>query len=248
MTRSTVGAASEAVIWHELECGSYAADLAVWERLGAAAEGAVLDLGCGTGRVAVHLARQGHTVHGVDRDPLLVAELEERATRDRLAATAQVADVTALDLGERRFGLALAPMQLIQLLDGEAARRRCMRRVARHLTAGGRLALAIADSDAVAVGTSPPLPDVREVNGWIYSSLPLAVAAVDGGIVVTRLRQTVSTQGALTEQRSDVRLESLSADEIEAEAEACGLQPQGRIMVPPTPDHVGSTIVVTEVR
>jgi SAM-dependent methyltransferase len=247
MTGPAVRDAPQAVIWHDVECGSYAADLAVWERLAAAAGSAVLDLGCGTGRVALHLARGGQPVLGVDHDPLLVAELSGRASRDQLPASAEVADVRALDLGSRRFGLAIAPMQLIQLLGGEAERHRCLRRVARHLVPGGRLALAIADTSAVAIGTSPPLPDVREVDRWIYSSLPLGVLEVEGGIVVTRLRQTVSPQGALTEERSDVRLAALSADRLESEAEACGLRAQGRIAVPPTPDHVGSIVVVTEV-
>jgi SAM-dependent methyltransferase len=236
------------VVWHDLECGAYTRDLPVWERLAGQSADPVLELGCGTGRVALHLARRGHEMVGVDRDPPLVAELSERAARDRLGASAEVADVTSFDLGNRSFGLAIAPIQLIQLLGGREERQRCLRLVAQHLSPGGRVALAIATSDAVAIGTAPPLPDVREVEGWIYSSLPLAVREVDGGIVVTRLRQIVSPEGVLSEQRSDIRLDSLSADEAELEAELCGLSAAGRIAVPPTPDHVGSTIVIAEAR
>ena len=36
------------------------------------------------------------------------------------------------------------------------------------------------------------LPDVRELDGWVYSSLPLEVAVAGGGIEVRRLRQLVS--------------------------------------------------------
>lgn len=246
MRGATTHQASRAVVWHDLECGPYRADLGVWEELAEAADGSVLDLGCGTGRVALHLAAAGHAVHGVDRDPHLVAEVVERASRERLPATAETADVTDLDLDRKGFALAIAPMQLIQLLGGPGERRRCLGAVARHLAPAGQLALAIADSAAVEIGTSPPLPDVREVDGWIYSSLPLGVREADGGIVVTRLRQVVSPQGSLTEERADVRLASLSAAKLEAEAEACGLRSQRRIDVLPTPDHVGSTVVVTE--
>ena len=53
------------VVWHELECGSYRADLPLWRELAdqmASSEGSarVLDVGAGTGRVALELARAGH--------------------------------------------------------------------------------------------------------------------------------------------------------------------------------------------
>jgi tRNA G46 methylase TrmB len=50
---------SAEAIWHDVECGSYQADLPLWEELAQRAQGAVLELGCGTGRVALHLARRG---------------------------------------------------------------------------------------------------------------------------------------------------------------------------------------------
>ena len=69
----------EAVVWHDVECGSYAADLPLWRRLAAERGGPVLDLGCGTGRVALDLAAQGHDVTGLDVEPALVAEFAARA-------------------------------------------------------------------------------------------------------------------------------------------------------------------------
>ena len=50
----TIATGDEA-IWLEVECGAYAADLALWSELAREAAGPVLELGCGTGRVAVHL-------------------------------------------------------------------------------------------------------------------------------------------------------------------------------------------------
>ena len=56
-----------AAIWHDIECGAYTADLPLWEEL--AAGGTVLDVGAGTGRVALRLARAGCAVTALDRDP-----------------------------------------------------------------------------------------------------------------------------------------------------------------------------------
>ena len=63
------------VIWHDVEHGSYDADLPLWRQLADATGGPVLDLGAGTGRVSVDLAAQGHDVVALDSDPELLAEL-----------------------------------------------------------------------------------------------------------------------------------------------------------------------------
>ena len=68
------------VAWHDVECGSYSADLALWEELAAHAGGPILELGCGTGRVTLRLGRCGHRVTGLDRDAVLLAAFGERAT------------------------------------------------------------------------------------------------------------------------------------------------------------------------
>lgn len=179
-----------AVIWHDVECGSYDADLSLWEELAERCDGPVLDLGCGTGRVALHLARRGHRVLGVDRDHELILELSERAGDLRVELIC--ADTLDFELDEP-VGLALAPMQFLQLLRSSESRVRCLRRVAAALRPGGLLAAALVERVPAVEGTLPPLPDVREVDGWIYSSLPTDVVGVaDGRIILRRLRQTVA--------------------------------------------------------
>ena len=66
-------------IWHDVECASYEADLPLWRDLAKAAGGPVLDIGSGTGRVALDLAGRGHDVAAVDADSALIGALAERA-------------------------------------------------------------------------------------------------------------------------------------------------------------------------
>ncbi len=226
------------VIWHEAECGGYEADLAIWEEL---AEGPVLDLGCGSGRVAIHLARRGHAVTGVDIDPALVTAFRERAVD--LPADAVLGDARDFDLGTE-FGLILAPMQLLQLFDDAAQRLCCLRSVAAHLAAGGLAAFAIVEEMPEPLDAAPPLPDTRELDGWVYSSLPIETVADGRAIRIRRLRQVVSPSGEITDELDDVVLQALDATTLETEARSAGLRPAGRRAIPPTDDHVGSTVVL----
>jgi len=232
-----------APIWHDVECGAYEADLPLWEELADETGGPVLDLGCGSGRVALHLARRGHRVLGLDADPGLAAVLAERA--GELPVETEVGDARGFDLGVD-FGAVLAPMQLLQLFAGPEERIACLRCAAAHLRPGGMAAVAIVDELPVVEAGSPPVPDVREVDGWVYSSLPLETVVDDGAIVVRRLRQTVAPEGELGEEVDEVRLRTLDAATVESEALEAELRLAGRRAIDPTDAHVGSTVVLLE--
>jgi SAM-dependent methyltransferase len=234
-------ARDSSVIWHEIECASYAADLPLWEQLASERVEPILDLGCGTGRVALHLARRGHEVFGLDANAGFVAELNRAA--GALPVDAALGDAVDFVL-DTKFSLVLAPMQLAQLLADSEERVRCLGCVAQHLAAGGLAAFAIVESMPVPVDASPPLPDTREIDGWVYSSLPIETAIGGDAIRVRRLRQTVSPAGELSEEIDDVVLQALDAGTLEDEAREAGLLPAGRRAIPPTDAHVGSTVVL----
>jgi len=240
---SEVRPGTSEAIWNDVECGSYAADFGLWEELAEQADGPILDLGCGTGRVALHLARRGHTVVGLDVEAELVAALSERG--DGLPIQPVLGDVRGFEL-DTDIALAVAPMQLVQLLPGRADRLECLRCIAAHLLPGGRIAFAIVERLPEASEGEPPLPDVREVDGWVYSSLPLDAVDIGEEIVIRRLRQTVSPAGELSDEGNEIRIRTLSADELENEGMACGFVPLARREIPPTDLHVGSTVVVLE--
>jgi SAM-dependent methyltransferase len=243
-----VGLSGAAAAWHDVENGAYRADLPLWRELAEAAGGPVLDLGAGTGRVALDLAARGHHVTAVDSDPELVDELRARA--ERLAAdgtvTAVHGDVRELDLGRLPHSLAIAPAQLMQILGGTEARRQALRGVARHLEEGGIFAAAVARTlDALpADDASPPLPDMLERDGWVLQSQPLSVRREGAQVVVARRRQAVSPAGALEVESVELTLEVLSPGQLEREARDAGLAPSGRRTVPESGDHIGSEVVL----
>ena len=235
-----------AVIWHDVECGSYTADLPTWRELAERAGGPVLELGAGTGRVALDLAAQGHEVTALDADAELLAELEARAERGGLAVDTVVADARRLAGGAARFALVIAPMQFLQVVGGREARAEVLRGVAKALVPGGLFATAVAALDEAVPpeDAEPPLPDVGERDGWVYSSLPLDVRPEPGGVAVERLRQVVSPRGRLTEEHHTQLLDSLPPAQLELEAAEAGLTPEARHVIEPTPDHVGSEVIV----
>lgn len=233
-----------AVVWHEVECGGYSVDLTVWERLADRAAPPVLELGCGSGRVALHLARRGHPVWAVDANPSLLETLATRAAAEGLDVHTTCADMRTMAL-DQPFELVLAPMQVLQMLGGPQDRRAALQRAAAHLAPGGRLAAAIVEpGETPPGGPAAALPDVREVDGWVYSSLPVAVATAAGGVEIRRLRQAVSPDGSLSEEEHTDRLDALEAGVLEAEAAQQGLSPARRLEIEPGDGHVGSTVVI----
>jgi SAM-dependent methyltransferase len=232
---------SEATIWHDVECGAYAADLRVWSLLADRSGDPVLELGAGTGRLTIHLARRGHRVIGLDYDEELIAAQRERAAG--LPVTPLLADARGFELPEP-VALALAPMQLLQMLANRAERLSCLDSIAGQLRPGGRVAAAIVEGMPEPEEGEPLLPDVREVDGWVYSSLPLEAMVGPERIVIRRLRQKVAPSGELTDTPDEVTICTLTADELEAEGAEVGLVPVERLFIDPTEDHVGSTVVV----
>ncbi len=235
-----------AVIWHDAECGAYAADLPLWRELAQDADGTVLDIGAGTGRVALDLARRGHAVTALELEPELRAELERRAGELPVAAVA--GDARDFALG-RRFTLVIVPMQTIQILGGAEGRAAFLRCASEHLEPGGRLVAALTaplESFEEGDGTELPVPDVGEHDGWVFASQPVAVRRDGADTLIERIRQVVSPDGESTLEHDVVRLEALDPATLEAEGEAAGLRPGPSRSIEPTLDHVGSTAVVLQ--
>jgi SAM-dependent methyltransferase len=234
-------------IWHDVECAAYTADLELWRVLADTAHGPVLDMGCGTGRVALDLAARGCDVTGLDSDAELIETLRERTKARKLDVRGAVGDARSFDLGTT-FALVISPMQVVQLLGGPDGRAQMLASVRRHLEPGGLFAAALANpfDDWSDEESLPPLPDVREEDGWVYSSTPIDVRRAGDAFVIERNRQAVSPQGEITEERSTIELDSVTAAMLEQEAESAGFERRRRLRVGPTRDYVGSDVVLLE--
>jgi SAM-dependent methyltransferase len=242
---------SEAAIWQEVEFGSYAADLPLWAELADAAVDPVLELGAGAGRVAVQLADRGHDVIAVDGDPELIAELKRAAEERELPIAALTADLAApgaLDL-QSAPGLVIGPLHVVQVLDAES-RPALLARLAELSAPGATLALTLVDeSTLLTTGTAATqiLPDMRELDGWVYSSEPLWVQVGNQALTVRRLRERVSPEGRMERQVHDEILHRVSPEILEEEGAAAGLRPAGRRQIRSGPNEADSTVVLLEV-
>ena len=231
------------VIWHDIECGGYDLDLPLWRELAAREGSPVLDVGAGTGRVALDLARRGHEVVALDRGPELLDALRERAAGLAITTVAADARDFAIDL---RFPLVVVPMQTLQLLGGADGRARFLGRVRDHLTTGGLLAVALADAleSFDEEHDEPPPPDLRDVGGVVYASRPVRVRDLGGRAAIDRVRQIVAIDGTLTTSDNVVELDRVEPEELEEEAAAFGLRAEPARRIPQTLEYVGSTVVM----
>jgi ubiquinone/menaquinone biosynthesis C-methylase UbiE len=152
MDRFYEGAASVFVraydTFHHREAPPIAGDAAFYAQLARGIGGPVLEVACGTGRIALALAERGFGVTGVDiSDGMLAIAQRKRAAlpaaaRDRLTLVAQ--DMCVLNLG-RRFGCVVVAFRSFQHLLTVDLQHAALAAIRRHLAPNGRLALHLFD-------------------------------------------------------------------------------------------------------
>jgi SAM-dependent methyltransferase len=109
-------------------------DAVVGVLAGLAGDGRALELGIGTGRIALPLARRGVPVHGIDLSRAMVARLRAKPGGERI-------DVTIGDFATTRvdgtFSVAYLVFNTIMNLTTQEAQVACFRNVAAHMEPGG---------------------------------------------------------------------------------------------------------------
>jgi len=101
---------------------------------GLAGDGAALELGIGTGRIAIPLSRRGVRVHGIDLSPQMVAQLRAKPGAEGVGVT--VGDFATATV-EGRFSLAYLVFNTINNLTTQDSQVACFQNVAAHLEPGG---------------------------------------------------------------------------------------------------------------
>lgn len=153
---------ARAAAYYDLQYG-FSAGEAPWpdvdwfRSIASGAGGPVLELGCGSGRIAVALAGDGHAVLGLDRSPAMLERAAERARASRVEVDLVVGDLRDFTL-DRRFALVIVPFNTFLMVPPDD-RQACLSRIREHLAPGGLLAIDVFQPD------------------------PSRIAGVDGGVV-----------------------------------------------------------------
>ncbi len=114
-------------------------DLAFYQQRVPSPEASVLELGCGTGRVLVPLARSCGYIHGVDSSPSMLSICRRKLSESgipQVQGKVELGDITNLDL-DRRFDLITAPWRVLQNLETDEEVDDLFTGIHRHLKPGG---------------------------------------------------------------------------------------------------------------
>lgn len=219
---------------YDLDLLSDPGDLDLYLALADRADGKILELAAGSGRLAVPLAAAGHPVTAVDLDPAMLARARTAAAaagvgEDRLQLIeADLLGVHLEDAG--RFGFAFIALNSILLLASRAAQRQAVATLAAHLAPGGIATVDVwlPDADDLARFDGRIIlewPRVDPETGRLVTKSGSAQHdAASGTVTLT----TIFEEGPQGEPparwiRHD-RLRMLSADELVSFAEDAGLR------------------------
>ena len=194
--------------------------------------GNVLDLGCGTGRVAWSLADKGTHVVGLDRSPAMLRVAGTKAVGRPMARAPRfvLGDMRDFSLPEL-FSLVIVPFRSFQFLMDQDAQRSALDSIHGHLRSGGRLILHLFDPDMERLVQAAPLPPVEDTP-WGDGTLRALVEGqeTDPGRQVLRqqwLFQHLDGEGAvLAEDREQLQLRWTWRSEMRWLLERSGFLPE----------------------
>ena len=122
-------------------------DVRRYKEIASEVGGPILELCCGTGRVAIPLAKQGFQVTGVDISAAILERLRDNVRREDEAFSERITlieqDITELSLEDRKYPLAIIAFNSLLCVPSFGGQLKALRRVAEHLSDDGLLVLDI---------------------------------------------------------------------------------------------------------
>jgi SAM-dependent methyltransferase len=134
--------------YYDLELGDYQEDVPLYHNLARRTEMPVLELGVGTGRVAIPLAKSGHSVVGIDSSDAMLAVARRKAGRGRGAPQLLLSEMTGFSF-DMSFGLIFCALGGFLHLNSQQGQLDTLGRAREHLAPGGLLALDLPNPEAV---------------------------------------------------------------------------------------------------
>jgi SAM-dependent methyltransferase len=208
-------------------------DVPFWKRVAAAAEGPVLELGCGTGRVLMPLARAGTPVVGIDLSERMLARARARIRRARLTRLARLVrgDIRHLPFPDDRFAVVMAPYGILQSLTSDADLRAALGAVRRALRPGGRFVMElVADLPAW-----QEYSKVTRLRGWRpgrKAHLTLVESVRQDrrkGLTLFEQEYVETRAGAKRSQRFTLAFRTISVAQMTSRLERAGLKVRAKL-------------------
>ena len=206
-------------------------DVPFWRRVARASDGLVLELGCGTGRITVPLARVGVRLIGIDRSTPMLNRARRRLARLANSPTHKFTssvdlvrgDIRMLPFAPRAFSSVIAPYGILQSLLADRDLTTTLDAVARVLAPGGTFGL-----DLV-----PDVPNWREYSNRVQLRGPAArgvhLTLIESvrqdrarRLTTFEQRYVERRNGRSTEHRFELTFRTLSVERMTAWLERAG--------------------------
>ena len=170
--------------------GDFREDTGLWLSFAGRTDQPVLEVGCGTGRIALELARNGHEVTGIDPSAAMLAIARAKAEADALEVSFIEGRATELALQREGYGLVLIPLDVFLYCQDGEEQSSLLRTLGETLVFNGALAI---DLPGPASGLDPDTngqqmlvfsgetEDGRVFDAIVFGERQLGVAAIDAG-------------------------------------------------------------------
>lgn len=230
--RPATDEAAELARLYDLDLIEDPGDVHLYAALAATTDQRILELGVGTGRIAVALASAGHAVTGVDRNQAMLDRARALAKSAGVAARVELVegDMTEVRLAEAgTFGLAVVALNTLMVLATRDRQRAALATLAAHLAPDGRAVVDVWQPDADDLARFDgrvALEYARRdgsTGGWVTKQASAQHDAARQSVVLTSIYEESRAGEPVRRWVRQDHLRLVSADELAGMAQDAGL-------------------------